>query len=180
MNYLRDEGLRVTSGFSSGVSKLVLRERFKGFSALFGEAHKVQSGWYVPDTRLREELRISVSERLLLAYRPFLAIRSGHHRRPPELRLVVAELTPVSHPSSFHASHVPRSSLVVTLAMLPLPPPLLAVVLAPPRTAERRRRARVRLGRAGHWAVMAYGPSLALGPRLALERPARAFGRWAA
>ncbi|GJN33889.1 hypothetical protein PR202_gb22518 [Eleusine coracana subsp. coracana] len=78
LDYLRDEGLRVSTGFSSGVSKLVLRERFKGFSAVFGEAHKVQSEWYVPDTRLREELRISVSERLLLAYRPFLG-RFRHH-----------------------------------------------------------------------------------------------------
>ncbi|TVU10415.1 hypothetical protein EJB05_43941, partial [Eragrostis curvula] len=65
-------------GFSTGVSKLVLRERFKGFNTAFGEAHKVQSGWYVPDARLRDELRISILKKLLLAYQPFLG-RFRHH-----------------------------------------------------------------------------------------------------
>ncbi|TVU09699.1 hypothetical protein EJB05_43191, partial [Eragrostis curvula] len=78
LNYLKHEGLRVGSDFSTEIFKLVLRERFKGFSTGFGEAHKIQSRWYVPDTRMREELRISISERLLLAYRPFLG-KYRHH-----------------------------------------------------------------------------------------------------
>jgi exocyst complex component 7 len=87
LNCLRDEGLYVSGGFSSGISKSALRERFKAFNAAFEEAHRIQSGWYVPDTQLREELRISVSEKLLPAYRSFHGrfqhpIENGKH---PEL-----------------------------------------------------------------------------------------------
>lgn len=87
LNCLRDEGLHVSGGFSSGISKSALRERFKSFNAAFEEAHRAQSGWYVPDTQLREELRISISEKLLPAYRSFLG-RFRHHienGRHPEL-----------------------------------------------------------------------------------------------
>ncbi|XP_062194040.1 exocyst complex component EXO70B1-like [Phragmites australis] len=87
LNCLRDEGLHVSGGFSSGICKSALRERFKAFNAAFEEAHRVQSGWYVPDTQLREELRISISEKLLPAYRSFLG-RFRHHienGRHPEL-----------------------------------------------------------------------------------------------
>uniref|UniRef100_A0A8I7BJ56 Exocyst subunit Exo70 family protein n=2 Tax=Hordeum vulgare subsp. vulgare TaxID=112509 RepID=A0A8I7BJ56_HORVV len=78
LNCLRDEGLHVSGGFSSGISKSALRERFKSFNAAFEDAHRVQSGWFVPDTQLREELRISISEKLLPAYRSFLG-RFRHH-----------------------------------------------------------------------------------------------------
>ncbi|KAL6846201.1 hypothetical protein ACP4OV_023649 [Aristida adscensionis] len=87
LNCLRDEGLHVSGGFSSGISKSALRERFKAFNTAFEEAHRVQSGWYVPDTQLKEELRISISEKLLPAYRSFLG-RFRHHienGRHPEL-----------------------------------------------------------------------------------------------
>ncbi|KAK8296847.1 hypothetical protein V6Z11_D05G147500 [Gossypium hirsutum] len=81
---LRDEGLHVSGSFSSGVSKTVLRERFKTFNAMFEEVHRTQSMWLIPDGQLREELRISISEKLLPAYRSFLGrfrsqIESGKH-----------------------------------------------------------------------------------------------------
>ncbi|KAL2933033.1 Exocyst complex component EXO70A1 [Bienertia sinuspersici] len=84
LHCLRDEGLHVSGSFSSGVSKSVLRERFKSFNAIFEEVHRTQSTWFVPDTQLREELRISISEKLLPAYRSFLGrfrshIESGRH-----------------------------------------------------------------------------------------------------
>ncbi|KAG6520895.1 exocyst complex component EXO70B1-like [Zingiber officinale] len=87
LHCLRDEGIHVSGSFSSGVSKSTLRERFKSFNASFDEAHKTQASWFVPDTQLREELRISISERLLPAYRAFLGrfrqhIENGRH---PEL-----------------------------------------------------------------------------------------------
>ncbi|XP_068662697.1 exocyst complex component EXO70A1-like [Aristolochia californica] len=72
LSCLRDEGLHVSGGFSSGVSKAALRERFKSFNSSFEEAHRVQSTWFVPDLQLREELRISIAEILLPAYRSFL------------------------------------------------------------------------------------------------------------
>lgn len=81
---LRDEGLHVSGSFSSGVSKSALRERFKSFNAMFEEVHRTQATWLVPDTQLREELRISISEKLIPAYRSFLGrfrihIESGKH-----------------------------------------------------------------------------------------------------
>ncbi|KAG8388429.1 hypothetical protein BUALT_Bualt02G0125000 [Buddleja alternifolia] len=81
---LRDEGLHVSGSFSSGVSKSALRERFKAFNAMFEEVHRTQATWLIPDTQLREELRISISEKVLPAYRSFLGrfrshIESGRH-----------------------------------------------------------------------------------------------------
>ncbi|OMO66074.1 Exocyst complex protein Exo70 [Corchorus olitorius] len=81
---LRDEGLHVSGGFSSGVSKSALRERFKTFNAMFEDVHRTQATWLIPDAQLREELRISISEKLLPAYRSFLGrfrshIESGKH-----------------------------------------------------------------------------------------------------
>ncbi|KAK7275564.1 hypothetical protein RIF29_16683 [Crotalaria pallida] len=81
---LRDEGLHQSGGFSSGVSKSALRERFKAFNAMFEEVHRTQSVWLIPDSQLREELRISISEKLIPAYRSFLGrfrshIESGRH-----------------------------------------------------------------------------------------------------
>lgn len=81
---LRDEGLHVSGSFSSGVSKTALRERFKSFNAMFEEVHRTQATWFVPDSQLREELRISISEKVIPAYRSFLGrfrshIESGKH-----------------------------------------------------------------------------------------------------
>lgn len=81
---LRDEGLHVSGSFSSGVSKSALRERFKTFNAMFEEVHRTQATWLVADVQLREELRISISEKLIPAYRSFLGrfrshIESGRH-----------------------------------------------------------------------------------------------------
>ncbi|XP_024008950.1 exocyst complex component EXO70A1 isoform X2 [Eutrema salsugineum] len=93
---LRDEGLRTKGSFASGVSRSALRERFKSFNALFEEVHRVQSQWLVPDSQLREELKISILEKLSPAYRSFLGrfrshIESGKH---PEnyIKITVEEL----------------------------------------------------------------------------------------
>ncbi|KAL5171437.1 Exocyst complex component EXO70A1 [Glycine soja] len=82
--YLRDEGLHASGGFSSGVSKSALRDRFKTFNSMFEEVHRTQAVWLIPDSQLREELRISISEKLIPAYRSFLGrfrsyIESGRH-----------------------------------------------------------------------------------------------------
>lgn len=84
LSCLRDEGLHVSGSFSSGVSKSALRERFKSFNAMFEEVHRTQATWLIPDVQLREELRISISEKLIPAYRSFLGrfrahIESGKH-----------------------------------------------------------------------------------------------------
>lgn len=84
LSCLKDEGIHVGGSFSSGVSKAALKERFKSFNAAFEEVHRSQSTWIVPDAQLREELRISIAEKLLPAYRSFYGrfknhLESGRH-----------------------------------------------------------------------------------------------------
>ncbi|THG10886.1 hypothetical protein TEA_025821 [Camellia sinensis var. sinensis] len=69
LSFLKDEGI---GGSSGNASKLALKERFKNFNAAFEEIYRTQTAWKVPDAQLREELRISISEKVLPAYRSFL------------------------------------------------------------------------------------------------------------
>lgn len=78
LHCLRDEGLHVSGSFSSGVSRSALRERFKTFNSMIEETHRTQATWLIPDPQLREELRISIAEKLLPAYRSFLGRFRGH------------------------------------------------------------------------------------------------------
>ncbi|KAK4337716.1 hypothetical protein RND71_042203 [Anisodus tanguticus] len=57
---------------SSGVSRALVKERLKTFNFQFEELHQRQSQWTVPDTELRESLRLAVAEVLLPAYRSFI------------------------------------------------------------------------------------------------------------
>ncbi|XP_030966047.1 exocyst complex component EXO70A1-like [Quercus lobata] len=59
-------------GNSSGVSRALVKDRFKTFNMQFEELHQKQSQWTVPDTELRESLRLAVAEVLLPAYRSFV------------------------------------------------------------------------------------------------------------
>ncbi|KAG8044008.1 hypothetical protein GUJ93_ZPchr0458g22809 [Zizania palustris] len=58
-------------GNSSGASRAAVKERFRSFNVLFEEIYQ-KCGWSVPDTELRESLRLAVAEILLPAYRSFL------------------------------------------------------------------------------------------------------------
>ncbi|KAL0344842.1 UNVERIFIED_CONTAM: Exocyst complex component EXO70A1 [Sesamum radiatum] len=49
-----------------------VKDRFKNFNLLFEEIHQRQSQWTVPDSELRESLRLAVAEVLLPAYRSFI------------------------------------------------------------------------------------------------------------
>ncbi|XVF49638.1 hypothetical protein PTKIN_Ptkin04bG0029200 [Pterospermum kingtungense] len=69
LNCLKDEGI---GGNSNNASKVALKERFKSFNACFEEIYRIQTGWKVHDPQLREELRISISEKVLPAYRSFV------------------------------------------------------------------------------------------------------------
>ncbi|KAK8600588.1 hypothetical protein V6N12_050441 [Hibiscus sabdariffa] len=55
----------------SGISRAMVKDRFKNFNAQFEDLHTRQSQWNVPDTELRESLRLAVAEVLLPAYRSF-------------------------------------------------------------------------------------------------------------
>ncbi|CAL1405742.1 unnamed protein product [Linum trigynum] len=75
LSCLKDEGI---GGSSGSASRVVLKERFKSFNACFEDIYRVQTGWKVPDPQLREELRISISEKVIPAYRAFMG-RFGSH-----------------------------------------------------------------------------------------------------
>ncbi|BBM98606.1 exocyst complex component 7 [Marchantia polymorpha subsp. ruderalis] len=84
LSCLRDEGIHATGSAASGVSRVVLKDRFKSFNAAFEDVHKVQSSWIIPDPQLRDELRISIADKLLSAYRSFLGryrtyLETGKH-----------------------------------------------------------------------------------------------------
>ncbi|KAL0351174.1 UNVERIFIED_CONTAM: Exocyst complex component EXO70B1 [Sesamum radiatum] len=68
LNCLHPEGLTV----KGKVMKPVLKERFKSFNAMFDEIHKTQSNWVVGDEQLQSELRVSISNMVIPAYRSFL------------------------------------------------------------------------------------------------------------
>lgn len=100
---LKDEGIHVSGTFSSGVCREVLKERFKSFNSLFEEIHKVQSTWTVADDQLRTELRISIAEMVIPAYRSFLGrfqqyLEHGKHPEkyikysPEDLEIYINEL----------------------------------------------------------------------------------------
>ncbi|XP_057972355.1 exocyst complex component EXO70B1 [Malania oleifera] len=81
LSCLKDEGI---GGSSSNASKVALKERFKNFNASFEDIYRIQTGWKVPDPQLREELRISISEKVIPAYRSFMGrfgnqLESGRH-----------------------------------------------------------------------------------------------------
>lgn len=67
------QGAAPTGGTDSGsgISKANVKDRFKTFNAQFDELHQRQSQWTVPDSELRESLRLAVAEVLLPAYRSF-------------------------------------------------------------------------------------------------------------
>ena len=50
---------------------MALKERFKNFNLAFQEIYRTQTSWKVPDSQLREELRISTLEKVIPAYRSF-------------------------------------------------------------------------------------------------------------
>ncbi|KAH7843072.1 hypothetical protein Vadar_012357 [Vaccinium darrowii] len=84
MNCLREEGLRGNVSVI-GVSRSTLAKRFNSFNAAFHEVHKTQAMWTIPDNKLRQELRLMISELLIPAYTAFLDrfnnyLGSGRHR----------------------------------------------------------------------------------------------------
>jgi exocyst complex component 7 len=66
--HLKDDGHGSRSG--SGSSSRV-KEKFKNFNFAFEEIYRSQTLWKVPDPQLREELKISISENVIPAYRAF-------------------------------------------------------------------------------------------------------------
>lgn len=76
LSYLREDGIQNPG--SNSVSKNVLKDRLRSFNLAFEEIYKTQTAWIVHDTRLREDLRISTSLRVIHAYRAFFGRCNNH------------------------------------------------------------------------------------------------------
>ncbi|KAL3528575.1 hypothetical protein ACH5RR_007897 [Cinchona calisaya] len=72
LDCLKDEGLYVSHIFYSGVSKKILKGRFKTFNCLIEDIQRNQVMWAVPDRELREKLLLSILDKLIRSYRTFL------------------------------------------------------------------------------------------------------------
>lgn len=99
--FLKDEG--IYNHGSSTPSKTVLKEKFKNFNQAFEEIYRTQNLWSVPNVGLREDLRISISVKVLQAYRTFIGRYASHldairHREhyikyyPEDLELALLDL----------------------------------------------------------------------------------------
>ncbi|XP_023765303.1 exocyst complex component EXO70E2 [Lactuca sativa] len=72
LNLLKEEGLHNNGSNSGSISKTLLKERLQGFYIAFEEIYKSQTGWSIPNSQLSEDLRISLSLKLIQAYRTFV------------------------------------------------------------------------------------------------------------
>lgn len=69
LSHLKYEG--ICSGQSTSPSSRVVKERFSHFNNAFEDAYKTQTSWLIADDDLREDLRISIGQMVLPAYRTF-------------------------------------------------------------------------------------------------------------
>lgn len=67
--YLSDDGL-CTAG--DAASRKTIREKIRNFNMSFEEVYRVQTAWSVPDDQLRDDVRISISLKVIQAYRTFV------------------------------------------------------------------------------------------------------------
>ncbi|KAG8384616.1 hypothetical protein BUALT_Bualt04G0136400 [Buddleja alternifolia] len=73
---LKDEGIQNPG--SNSISRTILKERMQSFYIAFEEVYKSQTGWKVPDNRLRDDLIISTSLKVIQAYRTFVGRHINH------------------------------------------------------------------------------------------------------
>ncbi|KAK8948921.1 hypothetical protein KSP39_PZI005408 [Platanthera zijinensis] len=71
-SHLMDSGLGGIRGrIFNASTKMDIKESFKRFNIGFEEIYRSQTSWKVSDLQLREELRISIAEMIIPAYRSF-------------------------------------------------------------------------------------------------------------
>lgn len=76
LNLLKDEGIQIPG--TNSVSKTLLKERLRSFYLAFEELYRNQTSWFIQDVQLREELRISLSLKVIQAYRTFVGRHSNY------------------------------------------------------------------------------------------------------
>ncbi|KAF4382111.1 hypothetical protein F8388_001256 [Cannabis sativa] len=60
--------------------KAVFKEKCRSFSVGFEEVYRNQTAWYIPNSQLREDLQISISQLVIQAYRSFTGRNSNDER----------------------------------------------------------------------------------------------------
>ncbi|XP_038694146.1 exocyst complex component EXO70H1-like [Tripterygium wilfordii] len=58
---------------TADISLPQVKDHFRRFNFAFEETYKKQSSWVVPDSKLRDEIKVSVAKKLVPAYREFYA-----------------------------------------------------------------------------------------------------------
>ncbi|KAL3813464.1 hypothetical protein ACJIZ3_014732 [Penstemon smallii] len=76
LGLLKDEGIQNPG--SNSISRTILKERMQSFYAAFEEVYKNQTSWLIPDSQLRDDLRISTSLKVIQAYRTFVGRHVNH------------------------------------------------------------------------------------------------------
>lgn len=76
LNLLKDEGIHAPG--TNSISKSLLKERLRSFYLGFEDVYRIQTAWLIPDVQLREDLRISLSVKVIQAYRTFVGRNSCH------------------------------------------------------------------------------------------------------
>ncbi|KAL5987851.1 hypothetical protein ACLOJK_035607 [Asimina triloba] len=76
LSFLRDEG--ICNPKSGLVHKAILKEKFQGFNLSLEDIYRTQTAWLIHSDQLREDLRISISLKVLQAYRTFVGRYSNH------------------------------------------------------------------------------------------------------
>lgn len=76
LNFLKDEGIHAPG--SNSVSKTLLKEKLRSFYLGFEDIYRIQTAWSIPDVQLREDLRISISVKVIQAYRTFVGRNNSH------------------------------------------------------------------------------------------------------
>ncbi|XP_058080508.1 exocyst complex component EXO70E2-like [Magnolia sinica] len=113
LSFLKIGGVPFTK--SGSVSSAILKEKFQRFNLALEEIYKTQTAWLVPNLQFRDDLRISISLKVLQAYREFMGWSScflGGERRshryikysPEDLQEFILDLFEGS-PRSLHKSH---------------------------------------------------------------------------
>lgn len=91
--------------------KRKLKKKCKDFSTAFGEVYKTQTGWSVPDKELREDLQISVSQKVIPAYRSYTGRNSSNIDEKwikytvDDLQCYILDLFHGSQKSLHHSQH---------------------------------------------------------------------------
>ncbi|KAL3378643.1 hypothetical protein AABB24_004524 [Solanum stoloniferum] len=108
LSFLRDEGLYNPG--SNSISRTLLKERLNNFYLSFEDVYKSQTGWSIPDSQLREDLRISTSLKVIQGYRTFVG-RHTNHISDKYIRYTADDLEKFlldlfeGSPRSVHGSH---------------------------------------------------------------------------